>query len=69
MNTIKYRPVGSPNGQVVRVRVTQKFRAMYPPGAKLGERYAVTKAVADRVMARKGFVRAGARAQHKGVKP
>ncbi len=59
MNVIKYRPVGSPSGQVTRVRVAQKFRAMYPPGAKRGHRYAVTKAVADRVMARKGFVRAG----------
>jgi len=62
MNTIKYRLVGSPSGEVVRVRVTQKFRAMYPPGARRDKRYAVTKAVADRVMSRKGFVRAGSTA-------
>ncbi len=54
MNVIKYRPVGQPNGKVVRVRVTQSKRA-------INTRRGVSVAMANKVMDRKGFVRAGVR--------
>lgn len=54
MNIVKFRPVGSPKGRVVRVRVTQSKRAIYPVK---GQRPGLTVAMANRLMLAKGFVR------------
>jgi hypothetical protein len=51
MNVVKYRPVGRPSAEVIRVRVTQRKRAPYTSHL----------AYVDRVMLRRGFVRAGIR--------
>ncbi len=65
MNVIKYRPVGSPSGKVVRVRVSQTKRAIYGQPKKDGSGFhkpqSASVKTADRVMSRKGFVRAGVR--------
>lgn len=58
MNVIKFRPVGQPSGKVVRVRVSQSKRAIYARHRKnLGK----SVAMVDKMMDRKGFVRAGIR--------
>lgn len=59
MNVIKYRQVGTPNAPIVRVRVVQSKRAVYSRAE--GKVNRATVKLADRVMSRKGFVRAGVR--------
>lgn len=54
MNIVKFRPVGSPSGRVVRVRVTQSKRAMY---ATHRGQYAPSLARTVKSMLNKGFVR------------
>lgn len=65
MNVIKYRPVGSPSGKVVRVKVSQSKRAIYSGWRKDGTRIppaALSVARADHIMSRKGYMRAGRKA-------
>lgn len=56
MNNIKFRPVGSPSAKVIVVRVTQSKEALCGSGR------GTSKATAEKVMVRKGYVRAGGRA-------
>lgn len=58
MNIIKYRPVGSPSGKVVKVRVCQAKASIY--GATGKDRHPTVKE-ANREMLRRGFLRAGVR--------
>lgn len=61
MNRIKFRPVGSPSGEIVTVKVSQTRRAITAVPAADGKRFhrpqSITVAAANREMLRRGFVR------------
>lgn len=58
MNIVKFKPVGRPSAQEVRVRVTQSKAAIY--GLK-GAKRMPSVAMANKHMDRQGFVRSGVR--------
>jgi hypothetical protein len=63
MNIVKFRPVGQPSGEIVRVRISQCKRAIYGQPKAKGNGFhppqSISVKTANRAMLRKGFVRAG----------
>lgn len=66
MNKIKFRPVGRPSAAAVIVKVSQAKRAIYGIARADGRGYhpaaGISKAMAEKGMLRKGYLRSGSRA-------